>query len=42
MTSRTDIAIIGGGPRGVLLVERILANLDDDSPVDITLIDDTE
>jgi len=42
VTSRTDIAIIGGGPRGVLLVERILANLDDDSPVDITLIDDTE
>lgn len=42
MTSRTDIAIVGGGPRGVLLVERILANLAPGTPLDILLIDDVE
>jgi uncharacterized NAD(P)/FAD-binding protein YdhS len=42
VTSRTDIAIIGGGPRGVLLVERILANLDPGSRLDILLVDDVE
>ncbi|GGF33039.1 exopolyphosphatase [Microbacterium sorbitolivorans] len=42
MTSRTDIAIVGGGPRGVLLVERILANLAPGTPLGILLIDDVE
>ncbi|MGW9113715.1 FAD/NAD(P)-binding protein [Microbacterium sp. NPDC055683] len=39
---RPAIAIIGGGPRGVSLVERIGANLADDAVLDIDIVDDTE
>ena len=39
---RPVIAIVGGGPRGVSLLERIGANLPDGAAVDVLLIDDAE
>lgn len=39
---RPVIAIVGGGPRGVSLLERIGANLPADAALDVHLIDDTQ
>ncbi|MGO1411675.1 MAG: FAD/NAD(P)-binding protein, partial [Microbacterium sp.] len=45
MTSRRPaIAIVGGGPRGVLLLDRMVANLGElgPRPLDVHIIDDTQ
>ncbi|WOF21761.1 FAD/NAD(P)-binding protein [Microbacterium betulae] len=39
---RPVIAIVGGGPRGVSLLERLGANLPADAAIDIRIVDDTE
>ncbi|QGU27129.1 hypothetical protein D7D94_05210 [Microbacterium oryzae] len=41
-SSRPVIAIIGAGPRGVSLLERLGANLPADAELDIHLVDDTQ
>ncbi|GLJ62333.1 exopolyphosphatase [Microbacterium barkeri] len=41
-TARPVIAIVGGGPRGVSLLERIGANLPRGAALDVHLIDDTQ
>lgn len=43
-SSRPAIAIVGGGPRGVLLLDRMVANLGElgPRPLDVHIIDDTQ
>ena len=40
--SRPAIVIVGGGPRGLLLVDRIAANIGDGVEIDVHVVDDTQ